>query len=214
MLTKLKCVLVSAAMLLLVSCSCHFSSALKDTCDFYPVEQEDSRYDVYLSAGQYYLLCDVSHVCEYEKLSYGAVMVAPDDAESFYLPISVKREPVQRRYYVRLSPEAALGLLGVKVAPAPEDTPYCIAEEDWDATAAKKIASKVKLSQVSVLDGDELCRYYDDATGTQCYLFVPKYKPWDYWVKMPLCGLLLVGVDVPCTVLGSVGVIVGDMMIY
>lgn len=205
----LKCMLPVAAVLV-SSCTCSTSSALNDTCDFYPVEQKDARYDVYRMEGQYYLLCEVSYECEHEKLRYASVLISKGVIEEFYLPIKVKRTPVPRRYYVRLSPEAAQGLLGVKVKPVPDDTPYCIPEEDWDAAAAEKIAAKVKLSQVSVLNGDELCHYYED--DGDCYLFVPQHKPWDYWVKMPLCGVLLVGVDVPCSVVGSLVLIVGDVI--
>lgn len=196
---------------MLGSCTCSTSVALSDTCDFVAVEQEDSRYDVYRLAGQYYLLCEVTYICEFDKLKYASLLEAHDHFQDYYLPISVNRTSGPERYYARLSPEAAKGLLGVTVAPAPEGTPHCIPEQDWDAAAAEKIASKVKLTQVWVLSGDEACCWYDD-DEPRCCVYVPQYKPWDYWVKMPLCGLLLVGVDVPCTVVGSIGVLAGAVI--
>lgn len=181
---KLYCLLLCLMMAnVLSSCVCSTSAALSDTCYFVPVEQKDSRYDVYRLAGQYYLLCEVTHTCEFEKLRYASVLEAHDYVQGYYLPISVNRTSGPERYYARLSPDAAKGLLGVTVAPAPEGTPHCIPEQDWDATAAEKIAAKVKLTQVAVLSGDEAC-WYDDDDKIRCCVFVPQYKPWDYWVKM------------------------------
>lgn len=207
-----KWLLVPGLMLCAVLSSCVLSTsqALSDTCDFVAVEQKDSRYDVYRLAGQYYLLCEVTYMCEFDKLRYASVLEAHDHFQDYYLPISANRTSGPERYYARLSPEAAKGLLGVTVAPAPEGTPHCIPEQDWDAAAAEKIAAKVKLTQVVVLSGDEACWYDDDKP--RCCVFVPQYKPWDYWVKMPFCGILLLGVDVPCTVVGSIGVFAGAVI--
>ncbi len=193
----------------LASC-CHteFSQALLETCEYWPEWKEDVPLTVYRKGEQYYLCCDVVYKCEHDKVRCASIIDPPDNVIHTEIPVNIKRKRVERRYYCLMEAEAVQKLLGVKPPPVPKDCPICIPSDEWNAADAVPMSVKLSPKKAYLWHGDDVCRYeYKEWNKGKPYeVEVPEYTPWDYWVKMPLSTVLLVAVDVPCTIVWNVGV--------
>lgn len=194
----------------LSSCICATHELVRGTYSFYPNVEKEDAYSFYRVGEQYYLSCVVTYKCDKDALEFASVGIKQQSLYS--VPVGVHREPVRKRFYFLLTPDVAQRVLGVTPPAVPEDARYCIPEDDWDAAAAQKVAAPLKKAQcnVSTRSGNIPCQYYADPA--QFGVTVPKHRPWDYWVKWPLSAALLVGVDVPCTVVANTLWVAGELV--
>ncbi len=194
----------------LSSCICSTHSLVSNTYTFAAEVEKEDAYTFYRVGEQYYLSCVVTYKCDREVLEYASVGIMQQTLYS--IPVGVHREPVRKRFYFLLTPDVAQRVLGVTPPAAPKGSRYCIPEEDWDAEGAQKVDSPIKKAQfnVSTRSGNAPCRYY--TSPAQFGVTVPKHRPWDYWVKWPFNTVLLVGVDVPCTIVANTLWIAGELV--
>lgn len=130
-----------------------------------------------------------------------------------YLPclkeVKLNKSPRQQKpetLYYRLSAADAKLCTGLTLPEIEIDEPAYLTEKEWDADKAIRVPLKCKLS--------ELCMGYDvksvniqqSKNGTAiAYLKDPESRySSDVVLTYPLGLILLVGVDIPCTVVGSV----------
>lgn len=201
-----------SASLLLSSCLCLPSMAIRETYQFNASAKKEDAFAFYRLGEQYYMACDVTYELERDGLTCGFLAYAPD----VKLPISVKREPVCRRYYFLMPPDATQKVLGVTPPKPDRFVRDYIPADEWDATAAEQVFSPIKKAEIQMSTGEMYspvrCRYYSDPP--QFTLHAPIYRPWDYWVKMPLSLAVFVAVDVPCTLATNAVMLAGELVTY
>lgn len=182
------------------------------TARFKSEHQQDSTYAFYRVGEQYYLTCEVAYECNRDSLQLAFVPFS--SREYVGIPADVKREPICKRFYFLLTPDVAERVLGVRPPAMPEDTPYCIPAGEWDVSAAVQVYSPVKKAHLVVRSYSENlpCLYYREPS--QFELYVPHYRPWDYWVKWPFAAVLMVGVDLPCSLVGTAGRFIGETLAW
>ena len=204
--------LLGAASLLLSSCLCLPSMAIRETYQFNASVKKEDAFAFYRLGEQYYMACDVTYELERDGLTCGSWAYACD----VQLPISVKRAPVHKRYYFLLLPDAAQKLLGVTPPKPDRFVRDYIPADDWDTAAAEQVFSPIKKAEIQMSTGvmysPVRCRYYSDPP--QFTLHAPIYRPWDYWVKMPLSLAVFVAVDVPCTLATNAVMLAGELVAY
>ena len=207
MKTKLCCLWMCLMAGVMASC-CHteFSQSLLKTCEYWPEWKEEVPLTVYRKGEQYYLCCDVVYKCEHDKVRCASIIDPPDNVLHTEIPVNVKRKRVEKRYYCLMGAEAVQKLLGVKPLPAPGDCPICIPADEWNAADAVPVTVKLSPKKAWLWDGDDVCQYNKWDRSKPYEVYVPEYTPWDYWIKAPLSAVLLVAVDVPCTIVWNVGV--------
>lgn len=201
-----------SASLLLSSCLCLPSMAIRETYQFNASAKKEDAFAFYRLGEQYYMACDVTYELERDGLTCGSWAYAPDVT----IPISVKREPVRRRYYFLMPPEVTQKVLGAKPPKPDRSVRDYIPADEWDATAAEQVFSPIKKAEIQMSTGvmysPVRCRYYSDPP--QFTLHAPIYRPWDYWVKMPLSLAVFVAVDVPCTLATNAVMLAGELVTY
>lgn len=201
-----------SASLLLSSCLCLPSMAIRETYQFNASVKKEDAFAFYRLGEQYYMACDVTYELERDSLTCGSWAYACD----VQLPISVKREPVRRRYYFLMPPEVTQKVLGVKPPKPDRSVRDYIPADEWDATAAEQVFSPIKKAEIQMSTGvmysPVRCGYYSDPP--QFTLHAPIYRPWDYWVKMPLSLAVFVAVDVPCTLATNAVMLAGELVTY
>ena len=199
-----------ALVLGLPSCVCTTSDALMASSMFAAKADETEPISFYRKGERYFLSMKVAHECKVKEVTLGGVLMTLGGPE-LSVPVNVDREKESKRYYFLLSPEAVESLFGKQVEYPEGDIAGCIPEEEWDATAAQQVPCAVKEANFVFLLNDSYGYYHADVS--QFTLQGPRYKPWDYWVKAPLAAVLLLGVDVPCTVAGNAALIAGELLV-
>ena len=201
-----------SASLLLSSCLCLPSMAIRETYQFNASAKKEDAFAFYRLGEQYYMACDVTYELERDSLTCGFLAYAPDVT----IPISVKREPVRRRYYFLMPPEVTQKVLGVKPPKPDRSVRDYIPADEWDATVAEQVFSPIKKAEIEMHTGvmhtPTRCRYCSDPP--QFTLHAPIYRPWDYWVKMPLSLAVFVAVDIPCTLAVNAVLLTGELVSY
>lgn len=190
----------------LASCLVCTSDALVRSCRYLPRETEEMQPQIYRLGEQYYLRVNVRYVCSADKVLV-AGMIAVPDAE-VHLPISYHDAWEPETVYALMDADAVKRYLGVKVSEPAKDTPHFIKAEDWDAAAAtactpiRPLSKKIEVHSTRFTNM-EGCNY---RPGSECLvLWLPPAYGWDAWYKRPLALVLLLGVDVPGSVVCTAG---------
>ena len=82
--------------------------------------------------------------------------------------------------------------------------------------SSQAVSTPIKKAEIQMSTGvmysPVRCRYYSDPP--QFTLHAPIYRPWDYWVKMPLSLAVFAAVDVPCTLAANAVMLAGELVAY
>ena len=161
----------------LASCLVCTSDALVRSCRYLPRETEEMQPQIYRLGEQYYLRVNVRYVCSADKVLV-AGMIAVPDAE-VHLPIS---------YHDAWEPETVYDLMDADAATA--------------CTPIRPLSKKIEVHSTRFTNM-EGCNY---RPGSGCLvLWLPPAYGWDAWYKRPLALVLLLGVDVPGSVVCTAG---------
>lgn len=185
---------------LLSSCVCTTSDAIMRTCDFKTdLDSIKGPFSFYRLGDNYYIELHVRYVCDIKSLSLGSGVVA-SRSSSRDLPITIKRDIVKKYYFV-LPPEAATYYLSGHSKKVDKMRQF-YSEQEWNNKNPLAVSTNVNMESLSIGISRENNEYI--ASTSRLNLAIPKYRPWDYWIKRPCSYILFVGVDVPCSVLFSV----------
>lgn len=196
---NLRFIFVSFITALLSSCVCTTSDAIMRTCDFKTdLDSIKEPFSFYQLDNNYYIELHVRHVCNVESLSLGSGVVA-SRSNSCNLPITIKRDIIKKYYFV-LPPEAVAHYLSTR-SNRVDNLRQFYREQEWDNKNAKLVSTNANKNSLYV-GISQNANIYVESTS-ELYLAIPKYRPWDYWIKRPCSYILFIGVDVPCTLLFS-----------
>ncbi len=190
----------------LTSCVVCTSDALVRSCRYLPRGEKEMQPQIYRLGEQYYLRVNVRYVCRADKVLVAGVMAVPDS--EVRLPISYHDEWEPETVYLLMDDDAVKRYLGVKVSKPAKDTPYFVKAEDWDAAAATACTPIRPLSKKMEVHSSHSmniagCNYRPGLDYLE--LWLPPAYGWDAWYKRPLALVLLLGVDVPGSVVCTAG---------
>lgn len=157
----------------------------------------------------YYLKVSVRYVCEAESVSVGGVVAVPDS--ELRLPISYHDAYEPQPMYVLMNADAVRHYVGTSPKTPHHEVPRCFTAENWDASNAELCKPIRPLPQHRIFvyktSSAPFCslRKAKDSRYDAINVYLPTTYSWDAVYKFPLAAVLAVGVDVPCTVIGTVG---------
>lgn len=200
------CFAIVALMLTLLS-SCMISEVsheLRVSCDFTPKDRKHEPLKFYRLDNQYYLEYDV----DYETINRNMYLGGMFGAKSIETSIDMHRKATER-YYFLMPPHAVKYLFGTETENPDSDAEHCIAASEWDAENAVPVASSLKYADIDIAETYKGCVHHHDfnAEKKAFLLMAPPYRPWDYWIKQPLSVLVLIGVDIPVTLISPVFIV-------
>lgn len=186
------------------SCITTTSYELRKSCDFnLHSRRNHAPLNFYRIGNQYYLECDVT----YETINRNMYLGGPFGAKDIELPINMHRI-VTEKYYFLLPTNAVEHLFRSKTDGIDANAEHYIAACDWDADNAVPVVSSLRYADIDIYvayDGDY--RNLFNPRNRNFTLKVPKYRPWDYWIKQPLSVLLFIGVDIPATLVSPIFIV-------
>lgn len=186
------------------SCITTTSYELRKSCDFnLHTERNHAPLNFYRIGNHYYLECDVT----YETINRKMYLGGPFGAKEIETPINMHRI-VTEKYYFLLPTNAVEHLFRSKTDGIDTNAEHYIAACDWDADNAVPVISSLRYADIHIYeayDGDY--RNHFNPQNRNFTLKVPKYRPWDYWIKQPLSVLLFIGVDIPATLVSPLFIV-------
>lgn len=188
---------------MLSSCISTTSYELRKSCEFKPQDANKAPLHFYRLDNQYYLECDVTYETINRNVTLGGCM----GAKSIKAPINMHRK-VTEKYYFLLPPNATSHLFGCKTEGVVSEDEHCLSVSEWDAEKAVPVTPARKPPDICIFEvyEDEYQNLYDSRKN-ELTLRVPKYRPWDYWVKQPLSVVLFVAVDIPATLISPIFIV-------
>lgn len=205
-----KCFLLMAACVgLLSSCMVTTSVAVADSCVYLPRVDSSQSPEIYRMGDAYYLKLSVRYVCEEERVVVGGVVAVPDS--ELRLPISYHDAYAPQPMYVLMDADAVRHYVGVSQKTPAGKAPCYFTAENWAASKAEycKPIRPLPKHRISAYrtsnDAGCFLRKAKDSRYDAIYVYLPSTYSWDAVYKFPLAAVLAVAVDVPCTVVGTVG---------
>ena len=171
----------------LSSCICATSKALIESCTFKPGLNADSPARVYSLNGEQYAAVHIDYTCTGNQEAGFYMTSTPELGHAVEIPLGPERRR-RETYYFEL--------------PANGGSARMIDKETGLTYAAMATpATGMQGPGISLHSGDAPS-HYDKASNTLT-ISLPEKHGADAIIKYPLAAVLLIGVDIPCSLVGS-----------
>ena len=199
--------LSAAAAMLLSSCVVCTSLAMAESCVYRARETDETQPVFYRMGEQYYVRIAVRYVSE-GRVKVAAVV----PVKEYTAPIRYEDKWEAEPMYVMLDATAAKHYLGKTVQKPIADTPRYLTEDEWAEMESTPYTPMRSLSVKKIrfnhaFKADARAGYEEWNNTLQVYL--PHSFGWDVVYRVPLTVILALGIDLPGTIVGNTGLLIG-----